>query len=225
MLRPPHDLVRYPGDNDYPNSDNQPTTSFRTPIPPPDVDPDEGELISVAYNPLWAPVLMAAVNQLLMPSTYLGTHDEIILALNRAANLQWLLQNPVTSSGFPTPFWDEGQDVDDQEPASTQTWYGEVPDAEAPADDLDFVEQAGIWIITGFIAYSGNIGAAIFFHTIANSFVLAFNRGDVGEIWRVIVDSAEYGRVDTSAAATNEVVELPVAAGDGEHDIYLVKVE
>jgi len=129
------------------------------------------------------------------------------------------------ATGYPTPFWDEGQDVDDEADAASQTWYGEVDDAEAEADELSFVENAGIWLMTGFIAYSGQIGAAIFFHSIAPSFVLAFNRGDIGEIWRVIVDAAEYGRVDTTALAEDEIAQIAVMAGDGEHDILLVKVE
>lgn len=128
------------------------------------------------------------------------------------------------TGGVPTPFWDEGQDVDDQESEAEQSWYGEVDDPEADADEISFVENAGIWLITGFIAYSGQIGAAIFFHSIAPSFVLAWHRGDVGEIWRVIVDSAEFGTVDTNSAAENDVVQLPVIAGEGEHDILLVKV-
>lgn len=128
------------------------------------------------------------------------------------------------SEGVPTPFWDEGQDVDDQESAETQTWYGEVDDPGVPADEISFVENAGIWVITGFIAYSGQIGAAIFFHTIAPSFVLAWHRGDVGEIWRIIVDSADFGTVNTASAAENDVVQKPILAGEGEHDIVLVKV-
>lgn len=126
--------------------------------------------------------------------------------------------------GYPTPFWDEGQDLDDHESAETQSWYGEVTDPEAEADEISFIENAGIWIITGFIAYSGQIGAAVFFHTIAPSFVLAWHRGDIGEIWRVIVDSAEFGTVDTASAAENDVVQLPIIAGEGEHDVTIIKV-
>lgn len=212
-------------DNSYPNIGNYPAPSFRQPIPLPLVPPDEGELLYVAYNPAWQQALLGAVEQLFLPATWEGTHEDKINALNEVSLLQWMLTEPVSTSGYPTPFWDEGQDVDDEEPASTQTWYGEVDDPEAPADELSFIENAGIWAITGFIAYSGQIGAAIFFHSIAPSFVLAWHRGDIGEIWRVIVDSAEFGIVDTGSAAENDVVTFPVEAGSGEHDILLVKVE
>ena len=133
-------------------------------------------------------------------------------------------QTEQCEGGVPTPFWDEGQDVDDHESEATQTWYGEVADPEAAADEMSFVENAGTWVITGFIAYSGQIGAAIAFHSIAPRFVLAWHRADIGELWRVIVDAAEVGTVDTTGAAENEVVEFEVAPGEGGHDILLVKV-
>lgn len=126
--------------------------------------------------------------------------------------------------GIPSPFWDEAIDVDDEETPEAQTWYGEVTDPEAPAPELDFVEQIGIWAITGFIAYSGQIGAAIAFHTIAPAFVLAWRAGDVGELFRIVVDAADYGTVDTTGVA-GEVVELPIFADEGlsAHDILIIK--
>ncbi len=90
---------------------------------------------------------------------------------------------------------------------------------------LTFVENAGIWAITGFIAYSGDIGAAIFFHTIAPRFVLAWRRGDVGEIIRVVVDSADAAQVDTSAASPGDIVRVPIIADPdlSSHDILLLR--
>lgn len=213
-----------PGQNDYPSTDNYPDPSFKTPVPLPLVPPDEGEQILVAYNPAWIPVLVAAAQQLLLPSTWQGDHDTVIDALNEASLLIFQLTEPAGTSGVPTPFWDEGQDLDDQASESEQSWYGEVDDPEAPADDITFIENVGIWAITGFIAYSGQIGAAIFFHSIAPSFVLAFHRGDVGEIWRVIVDAADYGTVDTSSATENDVVEMRVIGSEAGSDITIVKV-
>lgn len=214
------------GENTYPNADNYPVPSFTRPVPPPPVDPDEGDLIAVAYNPLWQPVLMAAVAQLLLPSTWQGDHDDIIEAQNRASNLQYLLTVPVAASGeYPTPYWDEATDVDDAEPADMQTWYGEVTDAEAPADDLTFVENAGIWIITGFIAYAGQVGGALFFRTIAPRFVLAWHKGDVREIWRIVVDASDAGTVDTDDYTEDDVIEVNVVGDPDltEHDIYIIQ--
>lgn len=133
--------------------------------------------------------------------------------------------NLFPDEGVPTPFWDDSSDLEDQEPADVQPWYGEVTDPEAPPGEITFVENVGIWVITGFIAYSGQIGAAVFFNTIAPRFVLAWKRGDVGEIIRIVVDAADYGSVDTSSYAEGDIIEVDVVADPDleTHDIYLVK--
>lgn len=125
---------------------------------------------------------------------------------------------------YPTPYWDEASDLDDQAPVAEQVWYGEVVNYEDPADELTFTENASIWAITGFLAVSGEVGAAISFHTIAPSFVLAWRRGDVGEIFRVVVDAADVGYVDTTDYAEGELVEYTVAGEGDDHDLLIVKV-
>lgn len=125
--------------------------------------------------------------------------------------------------GVPTPFWDEASDVDDQEPDATQSWYGEVADPNAAAEDLTFVENAAIWGFTGFLAFSGVPGAALLFHTIAPSFVLAMRGGDFGEVIRILVDGEDAAKVDTTGLA-GELIEIPIA-GNPEislHEIMLI---
>jgi hypothetical protein len=125
---------------------------------------------------------------------------------------------------YPTPYWDESSDLEDEGDAEEQTWYGRVEYPEAPASELSLIDDVAIWTLTGFIAYSGDIGAAIFFHTIAPAFVLAWRRGDVGEVIRIVVDGADYGRVDTTSTAAGELLNFPVLAGDGGQDILMMKV-
>lgn len=131
-----------------------------------------------------------------------------------------------TSQMIPTPFWDEAQDLNDEATPETQTWYGEVTDENSPADEISFVENVGIWIITGFVAYAATPAAAIFFHTIAPRFVHAFHKGDVREIWRVVVDSADYGTVDTDNYAADAIIEFPVITDDTleGHDIFIINM-
>jgi len=135
-----------------------------------------------------------------------------------------LEQPNCAGSDSPAPYWDTAEDVDDSLPVSSETWYGEVADPDAGPEDLEFVENAAIWALTGFIAYSGQIGAAIFFHTIAPRFVLAFKAGDVGEVIRIVIDSADYGTVDTTDHA-GEIIRKPILPETSEtgHDIMLVK--
>lgn len=128
--------------------------------------------------------------------------------------------------GIPTPFWDEAQDLNDEETPEAQSWYGEVADENAEPDEISFVENVGIWIITGFVAYAATPAAAIFFHTIAPRFVHAFHKGDVREIWRVVVDSADYGTVDTDDYPSDAIIEMPIIA-DPElagHDIFIINM-
>lgn len=205
--------------------------SFRAPVVPPDVEPTDAPLVSVCFNYDWLPFVLGALQQLTLQATWqTDTDEDRALAMRRGASLLQLASLAYDDAACPvaeveTPFWDDSTDVDDSAGTDEQIWYGEVTDAEAPPAELDFVENAAIWLFTGFIAYSGDIGAAIFFHTIAPKFVLAFKAGDVGEIIRIVIDSAEYDSVDTTGHA-GEVVTRPITPPPSEaggHDIFLVK--
>lgn len=181
-------------DNVYPNVDNYPIPTFPSEVEAPSVDPDEGALITVAYNPAWTPVLMGACLALLLPSTWEGTHDEKITALNRAATLQLMLQNDVTE--IPAPYWDDedAEDADDEMPPAEQPWYGQIVIID---DNLTFVENIGFWLIVGFVAYAGTPAAAIAFYPIARRFVVSFKKHDLGGIIKAFVDGAEVGQADS----------------------------
>lgn len=221
----------YPG-NFYPNPDNYPEPSFPQELTAPDIDPDEFPTILVEYGTEWTPVLMAAVDQLLQYSSWSGTHDDKIAAVNRASNLKWQLQNPalVGDEEIPAPYWDSEEDVDDELPVEEQDWYGMVTNPSAPADQLTFVENAVIWILSGFIALvlvpalPAGVAAAITFRTLATRFTLAFNRGDIIEQFRVIIDAQDYGTVDTAGMAVGDIVELDVNGlpDAAFHDILIV---
>jgi len=220
-------------DNLQPGEFNFPVPSFNQAVTPPDVDPDEGETLLYAYNPEWSPVLAAACNQLLQYYSWLGDTDGKVLAVNRANNLKIQLQVPVDvgEREYPTPYWDDETSVDDEAPTDEQTWYGQVTNPTAPPGELTFVENAVIWLLSGFVLVAaaptiiGAAPAAIFFRTVAVRFTLAFNRGDIREIFRVVIDAIDYGTVDTDALAVGDIIELNV---DGlaelpTHDILIVR--
>lgn len=224
----------FPG-NEYPNIFNYPEVSFPQEITAPDVDPDDPDLetLIVEYNPAWTPVLMAACNQLLQYSSWAGDHDAKILAVNRANNLKWALQNPadIGNQTVPTPYWDNETDVDDSLPEDEQDWYGYVESATAPADEMTFVQSAVIWILTGFVALvlsptlPVGAAAAVTFRTLATRFTLAFNRGDVREQFRVIVDASDYDTVDTEGMSVGDIIELDINGlpDAAFHDIMIVR--
>lgn len=145
-------------------------------------------------DPAWVQLLMGAVQQLELPYLYFqwGT-----LTPDEAADA-WhaIIQRAVDESfenncetGVPTPYWDDVADLDDQEQPAAQTWYGIF--------DGTFQETVENFAIAGFIAYSGQIGAAVSFLTLAPRFRLAWKTGDLGGIIRVIIDGADVGTVDT----------------------------
>ena len=220
--------------NSYPNPDNYPFPSFPQALPAPEVDPDDPDLetLIVEYNPAWTPVLMAACDQLLQYSSWAGDHDAKIAAVNRATTLKWLLQNPADiEQSVPTPYWDNEADVDDQATPEEQDWYGYVTDPDANPAEITFVQSAVIWILTGFVALvlspalPVGAAAAVAFRTFANRFTLAFNRGDIGEQFRVIIDAADYDTVDTESMSVGDIVEIDInGLPEAEfHDITIVR--
>lgn len=223
------------GNNFYPNGENYPVVSFPQELIPPDEDADDpdAESLLIEYNPAWTQVLLAAADQLMQYSSWQGDHDAKILAVNRASVMKWLLQHPaeVAERDFPPPYWDSEEDVDDEKPPDEQDWYGYVEDALAPADEITFVQSAVIWILTGFVALvlaptlPVGAAAAVTFRTLATRFTLAFNRGDLGEQFRVIVDANDYDTVDTTDLAVGDIVELDVNGlpDAAYHDIVIVR--
>lgn len=220
--------------NFYPNAMNLQEVSFPQELTPPAVDPDDPdlEMILVEYNPAWSEVLMAACDQLGQYSAWVGDEDEKKLAVNRAQVLKWLLQKPVDvgEREIPAPYWDSEEDVDDEMPVEDQEWYGMVTNPAAPADELTFVENAVIWIISGFIALvlvpalPAGVAAGLAFRTLATRFTLAFNRGDIREQFRVIIDAKDYTTVDTEGLSTGDIVEVNIDGLDEAafHDILIV---
>jgi len=223
------------GNNFYPNPGNFPVVSFPQELIPPDEDPDDPDLetLIVEYNPAWTKVLMAACDQLLQYSTWEGDHDAKILAVNRAQILKIILQQPVDIGDLevPAPYWDTEEDVDDEAPADEQDWYGYVTDPDANPAEITFVQSAVIWILTGFVALvlaptlPVGAAAAVAFRTFANRFTLAFNRGDIGEQFRVIIDAADYDTVDTESASVGDIIEIDVNGipDAAFHDIMIVR--
>ncbi len=217
------------GQNIYPSPSNYPISSFPQPVPAPSVEPDDaGTLITVQYSWEWQPVLLGAVDQLLNPYTWQGTHDEVLTAIDRAVYLKTLLQ--VNTAELPAPYWDDETNVEDEEPDSTEEWYGGVTDPTVPPGELDFVESALLWAATGFVAVAtfevGGLAPAILFHTTVEKFILIQKRGDVAETIRYVIDNQDMAMLDTSPYAPGDLIEVPLIAppGGGTHELMIVQV-
>lgn len=213
--------------NTYPNDSNYPTPSFDQPVTSPDVDPDAGDLVSASFNAAWIPVMEGALDSLLLPSTWEGTADDKNLAINRASNLKDIIAS-ASVRAVDTPYWDTDEDVDDQAPAETQTWYGEVEDPTVPPDETTFVENVFIWAGFGLLAVASAevaFAPAIAYLTIAPKFVVAIRQGNLGRIIRLFVDGSQVGSVTDDGSS--DVVEMPVVADPSleSHQIYLTSGE
>lgn len=172
-------------------------------------------------------MLLAAVDQLLNPATWQGEHDEVITALNRATNLKDMLQVPVRFA--PTPFWDDESDLEDEEPADMQPWYGGVTNPTAPAGELDFVENLALWIITGIVGIAtfevGGVAPALAFHTTVEKFIILQKRGDAAATIRFVVDGQDAKFVNTAPYAPGDIIETKIVtpATGGGHDLLIVQ--
>lgn len=124
-----------------------------------------------------------------------------------------------------TPYWDEASDVQDQAPADSQTWYGQVTDVHAAPASLTWFENAAIWTFTGLLAVSGTPAAAILFNTVAPKFVLAQKAGNVAEVIRIVVDAQDIAMVDTTGRS-GQIIETTVVPDPAvsPHQIMLIKV-
>jgi len=218
------------GRNDYPNPDNYPQPSFPSSIDAPVVDPDEGNLITVQYSEAWVEVLMAAVDQLIQYAAWNGDSEAKKLAADRADNLKYLLQENVYAD-VPTPFWDDETDLEDEAPADDQRWYGGVTNPEAPAGELDFVESAALWIITGIVAIAtfevGGIAPAIAFHTTVEKFIILQKRRDVAATIRFVIDGEDAKFVNTAPYSEGDIIETKLVTPQtgGDHTILIIETE
>lgn len=190
-------------------------------FPTPDTTPEEFgcRVFRFPNNDDWAGLLMGAIQSLESPYNYYqwGALTEVEAA---DAWRDFVAASFVEDCAVqaPTPYWDDTTDLDDQMPADEQIWYG--------TQNGSFVEDLGVWTIAGFLAYSGDIGAAITFLTLAPRFRLAWKTGNLGGIIRVIIDGADAGTVDTFAASDG-VIERDFVGDpeETEHSILMVLEE
>lgn len=218
----------FEGQNLYPDPSNYSITSFPQPVAAPSVDPDDAATLwTVRYSWEWHELLAAAVDQLLNPVTYLGDADEVKLALNRATNLKDLLQTNMAT--VPTPFWDDESDLEDEETAEMQPWYGGVTNPEAPAGELDFVENVALWIITGIVGIAtfevGGIAPALAFRTTVEKFIILQKRGDTAATIRFVVDGQDAKFVNTAPYSPGDIIETEIITEQtgGAHDLLIVQ--
>jgi len=190
--------------------------------------------IHIPNSPEWVGIVSGA----LLPLIYKNSWEQGDLAITpeQASEAAYAMLTAFWESecdtSVPTPFWDDDTSVDDEATTDEQEWYGEVTDKDASPGEITFVQNAVIWLLTGFVAIAasptlpGAAAAALFFRTTAQRFTLAWNRGELGEIFRVIIDAVDYTEVDTSSLAVGDIVEVNIDGLDDleNHEITIIKM-
>lgn len=205
-----------------------PKGSFNQKITPPDTDPDDGEQVTVCFSYTWLPYVLGALDQLLLPYQWEGDTAAVQLTQDRANLLKQMFSTPTCPADMvDTPFWDDSEDVGDEAEIDEQTWYGEVTNPAAAADELDFVENALVWIFTGLLAIATpevGFAPAIAFHTIAPKFIIAQKRGDFATVIRIVLDGQDVARVDTTPNSAGDIIEIPVIGDESldGHDLLIL---
>jgi len=175
-----------------------------------------GVLLTLVYEENWQQ-FEGAITREEAAEEWLAMLDDALLTSE---------QTNTCATTVPTPYWDDSGDLDDEAETETQTWYGYVTDAEAAPSELTFVENALIWVFTGFLAIGvGDLALAVTFRTIAPRFVVAMRSNDFVEVIRVIIDGEEVARRETSGVE-GDILNIDVV-GDpevGEHDLFLIRV-
>jgi len=163
----------------------------------------------------WAQWILGALEPMAYPDNWYKSGE---MSTDESAEAFRLIieQAPynLNPANMPAPWWDDesADDSDDEAPTDMQPWYGGIVILD---DNLTFVENAFIWAVAGFIAYSGAIGAALSFVPIARRFVVTVKSNPLGGIVRFFADAVQIGEVDTYSPtdmATEVYLEMPEPA-------------
>jgi len=187
-------------------------------FPTPNTASEESAYLLFLFNdPLWAQYILGACTALTFEWDWYEAGD--LSPLEAADAFNEIVQEApynLQSSDVPPPYWDTVGDSDDESSPTEQTWYGQYFEGT-------FTEVLENWVIAGFIASSGNVGAAIAFLTIAPKFRLAFKTGNIGGIIRIFIDAADYGTVDTNSEEDGIIYKDFVAGPETDtHQVYVV---
>ena len=198
-------------------------------FPTPESTPDETacRIFLIPASTTWLAVFMGAIDQLANPLNWqqleggMSREDAAAVAQAVIDDAYAQAETGVCEVSVPAPYWDDENDADDEMLVSEQTWYGFTSGS--------FVEDMADWVLTGFIAASTNLHAAILYKTYVPRMRLAFRRGDWGGLIRVTVNGIEALRVNT-ANDVEDIISVPLiiqASGgvlDDEAEIIIERI-
>lgn len=189
-------------------------------------------VIAIPDSPEWVGLVDGVLSELFNPFAWRKfgslTPEEASAVWYSMLSESWAGES-IECQMYPTPFWDDESDVEDEEPAEIQPWYGSVSNPEAPAGELDFIENAALWIITGIVAIAtfevGGIAPALAFRTTVEKFIILQKRGDAAATIRYVVDGQDMKFVNTAPYAPGDIIETEIITPQtgGEHQLLIVQ--
>jgi len=201
-------------------------------FPTPNAAPDESgcRVFSIPSDEEYFALFMAACLQLTHPYNWYKngtlTQDEAAAFFANIIDQAYAVSlTGQCGETIPAPYWDTYADSDDQDDVLSQPWYGELVPTMAllPSDELTWRENVSIWLVAGFIAYAGQIGAAIAFVPFARQFVLKFRANPIGAVASIFLDGEVIALRDTYNP-TEEIIEHTVVMTDDEEHTLWVAV-
>ncbi|HTS10277.1 MAG TPA: hypothetical protein VMP68_32235 [Candidatus Eisenbacteria bacterium] len=183
--------------------ENAPTPFYEDgPFLTPESIPEETacRLFSIPNEQRVLGAFMGALDDLLSEGSWLQLQDTDVDPATMVALFTDIISNayeiPANQCDImvQAPYWETEADVDAESPLDIQGWYGVLFGEDT------WQAQIEDWVIAGFIAYAGEIGAAIQFLVLAPKIRLAFKTWDVGGIIDILIDAVSVGRVDTYSA-------------------------
>jgi len=177
-------------------------------FPTPDDTPlDEGYLLFTFPNSNdWAGLLLGAADALSHEWNFYNwgemLPDEAADAWRQIINqAPYNLREP----NVPAPYWEDGDEADDEAPIETQQWYGYVSEG-------NFIEDAGVWLISNFLASALSPTVATLYATHQRKVRLAFLEGGPGKVVTVYVNDIVVA-VQELQAEGNAVKTIDVITG------------
>lgn len=135
--------------------------------------------------------------------------------LMREMLIRWY-EEPCAPAEVPAPYWEDGIEADDELPADEQSWYGYVSEG-------NFIEDAGVWLISNFLATALTPQAAVLYATNERKVRLSFLKGGPGGVVKVYVEEILAAVVDL-AGTDGEVVDVDVITGYIDETVEILQI-
>jgi len=116
----------------------------------------------------------------------------------------------------PAPYWEAGVEADDELPPDEQPWYGYVSEG-------NFIEDAGVFLISNFLAAALTPQAAVLYATHQRKIRLSFLKGGLGGVVKVYAGDALAAVVDLFGT-DGEVVDVDVITGYVDEAVEILQV-